>query len=269
MRKISERVRAYLSIISISFQNSSAYRLDTIFRILSSIISVIAYEALWKAIYISQGKIENIDLKMLTTHYVISLGLTTIFYYMGSDIPDQIISGDITTDLQKPVSFHLFQLFKTVGSILFDFIIIFIPTYIISYFFIGIIIPQSILNIILCIFSLILGFLIYFHISYLISLISFWIVKIDFIVQLKNALITIFSGVFLPIWFFPDKIKTICEYTPFKSIYYIPEMIYMGKIGGEEIILSFVKQLIWLVFFIILCKLVWKLGIKKITVAGG
>ncbi len=89
------------------------------------------------------------------------------------------------------------------------------------------------------------------------------------VMTIKNVFINVLSGSMIPLWFMPDVMRTVIGFTPFESIYFTPVQIYLGKIGGSDIILGFAKQIIWITALLLMGSVVWKKGQKKIVVQGG
>ena len=89
------------------------------------------------------------------------------------------------------------------------------------------------------------------------------------IVTIKNVIVNILSGTLLPLWFMPNALKKIIEFTPFESIYFTPVKIYLGELSGREIAISMAIQLVWIVLLWSVANIFWKKGVKKLVVQGG
>jgi ABC-2 type transport system permease protein len=160
-------------------------------------------------------------------------------------------------------------MFSAVGSNLFKLIAHFAPTLIFSCVFFRILPPKSLLSLILAIFSAVLGFCLLYSVSYIVSTTSFWITNVWSLSTLKNVLIGIFAGTMLPIWFMPKAIQNALRYTPFDVIYFAPVKIYLGQMSTGDLLFSYGKQIIWLGIFVLIGMILWRRGIRKITIAGG
>ena len=86
---------------------------------------------------------------------------------------------------------------------------------------------------------------------------------------LKGSIIKFFSGALIPLAFFPGVVRDIFELLPFASMVYKPTMIYMGKITGVNIALALGGQIIWILVFYALAKLLWYFAQKRLAVQGG
>jgi len=262
-------IGTYWKYGSLSFQNSMVYRLNTLVSIINTIISIFVYTAIWKSLYSGGSQPGDPDLPMVITHFVISLGLSTVLMNMMSDVPWKINSGDIASDLLRPVNFQLFLLAKTLGEISFKLLLQFLPACVLSFFVLGMLPPASGLHFLLFLFSLASGFLVYFLIDYLIALSAFWLHRVFFIQQFKGALITIFSGALFPIWFLPPMLQKMVAWTPFKYIYFIPVSIYLDSISMKEALTGIMIQWFWILLLFLIGEGIWKRGIRKLVIQGG
>ncbi len=261
--------RMYFEYAKKSFQNNIAYRVETLVSIFNTIITIFVYVAIWTALFKQKATVEGISLVSVSTHFVISLGLSTIFINMTSEVSRKIVSGDIANDLLRPISFFSLMLSKTVGIVTYRILLQFSPAFLISYFLLDIVLPFSIFHGLMFLISVVFGFLIYFLVDFMISVTAFWFHRIFFMQQIKNALLTVLSGALLPIWFLPHFLREIIKFAPFESIYFTPINIYLGHLDKGEIFLALGKQCFWIFILWIVCKILWNRGIKKLVIQGG
>ena len=85
----------------------------------------------------------------------------------------------------------------------------------------------------------IFGFLILALINFLVGLLAFSFQSIDGISRAKQNFIQLASGLMLPLAFFPDWLRNILEYLPFKMITDVPLRCYLGKINPTEAVRVF------------------------------
>lgn len=261
--------RMYIEYAKISFQNNIAYRVETLVSIFNTVITIFVYVAIWTSIFKQQGSVNGYQLSSVTTHFVISLGLSTIYINMTSEVSWKVVSGDIANDLLRPINYFLLMLSKSVGTVLYRVLLQLLPAFIISFLILDIKLPSSFIHLILFLVSIVLGFLVYFMVDFMISITAFWFHRVFFMMQIKNALMIILSGAMLPIWFLPDTLRGIIKFAPFESIYFTPINIYLAHIPIGEIALAIGKQCFWIVGLYFVCIALWNSGIKKLVIQGG
>ena len=262
-------MKRYLSFIKKSFIENTVYRLDYFLSILSGFIIILVLTSLWKAIYTHTQQIKEANLEEMVTYAVVATILSmTLRINLEFQIEDKIRTGNICFDLIKPVDFQLSSFANTMGSILFNFIMKGIPLYVISLIVFKIAIP-SYLNILGFGLSVFLSSIIFFLLSFITGMICFWTKLIWSYVMLKQVLVIFLSGMIIPLWFFPVPLKVIAVCLPFKTLYFLPTSIYIGKINGIEILLFLFQQFIWIVILIFAGRILWNKALRRISIQGG
>ena len=112
-------MRAYIEFTLKKFQNKMTYRLEFFMGIINTIITIVVFICIYRALYGSSAEIDGISFSMVATNFVISLGLSSVFSYNEMFLPDKINWGDITNEFLKPVNFKLRLLAENIGESLF------------------------------------------------------------------------------------------------------------------------------------------------------
>lgn len=259
----------YLAFAKKSFLGRSAYRFNHFMGILNTILRIFIFWEIYRALYGRQSEIDGITLTMVTTNFILSIGLDAVFYVNDYYLPSRIQSGSIATELLLPVSVHGRMLADNLGNALFQLFFHFVPAVAVSVLFIGIAVPAGPVMLLLFLFSALLGYGVLWTISFVAQMFSFWLINIWSIVTIKNAFINVLSGSMIPLWFMPDWMQGVIRFTPFSSIYFTPVQIYLGQLSLPEILRGFLIQLFWIVFLFSLGMFLWKKGQKKLVVQGG
>ena len=262
-------MRTYVEFALKKFQNKMAYRLEFFMGILNTVITIVVYLCIYKALYGDMQEVDGITFSMVATHFVISLGLSAAFEYNEMFLQDKVHDGSITNEFLKPVNFIFRLLSENVGEGLFKVIFNFIPAVIITLFYVKLCPPASTLHLIIMLVSVVLGYLILWLIGFIVQTWSFWLFSVWGIMTIKNVIVKILSGTLLPLWFMPQTLKNVIAFTPFESIYFTPIQIYLGEISGMELFIKLINQIIWIVILWLVAQVFWKKGIKKLVVQGG
>lgn len=262
-------VQKYWQFAAIKFRNNMAYRFEYIMGILDTLLSFVVYWSIYRALYGGAEEVGGVTFSMVATNFIISLGLNSAFARNEMFLQDKIKQGTIANELLKPVNFKLRMLFEDLGEGLFHVMFNFLPTALIAALFADLQAPSSARNLLLCMVSALLGYLVLWLISFIVQVWSFWLFSVWGLITMKNALIKILAGAFIPLWFMPDWLRQIIRFTPFDSIYFTPVQIYLGELQGAELLLHFARQVVWIVILYALGECFWRRGIKKLVVQGG
>ncbi|MBI4835951.1 MAG: ABC-2 family transporter protein [Candidatus Abawacabacteria bacterium] len=182
-------------------------------------------------------------------------------------IEEEIKSGVIAYSISKPYSFLLFHLASFVGKTLPLLVVnIFIGCFV-AWLLVGMIsIPAT--TLLLATLTVILGYLIEFIIFLFIGLLAFWLEDITPILWNYNKAQLIFSGLIMPVAFFPEGLRTIVEYLPFTQIYYAPSRLLVNF--DWVIFWHYTSiQLFWILFLGVGTYLFLRKAIKYVSINGG
>lgn len=262
-------MNTYLQFAVIKFRNNMAYRFEYLFGILNTLLFFVVYWSIYKALYGGADTVDGITFSMVTTNFIIVLGLNSAFSKNEMFLQDKIKQGTIANELLKPVNFKLRMLFEDLGEGFFRVTFNFLPIVIIAAFFAQLQTPSSILNLILCLVSVLLGYIVLWLISFIVQSWSFWLFNVWGLITIKNVFVNILAGAFIPMWFMPDWLRNFIKFTPFDSIYFTPVQLYLGELQGYEILINFARQIMWIIILYAIGELCWRKGIKKLVVQGG
>lgn len=262
-------MRTYVEFAFKKFQNKMAYRLEFFMGIVNTVITIVVYLCIYKALYGNLQEVGGITFTMVATHFMISLGLSGAFEYNEMFLQDKINDGSISNEFLKPVNFVYRLLAENMGEGLFKVIFNFFPAVIITGFYVKLSPPSSLPNLILMLLSVVLGYLILWLIGFIVQTWSFWLFSVWGIMTIKNVIVKILSGTLLPLWFMPEAVKKVIACTPFESIYFTPIQIYLGEINGMESLKKLLIQVLWIGILGIIAGIFWKNGTKKLVIQGG
>ncbi len=263
-------MRKYIEFTKKCFQRSLTYRINYFTSLSTHIVLVCIYIAIWSALYANKAQVEGISLKEMITYAVLSVMLSKLFITDNvREIQAKVRSGEIATDLMKPIDIQLYLFFSALGTAFFNILMIILPIVVISFLFLELLPPASFLLLLYCLIGLGLGFLIVVFIDFIIGMISFWTISTWGFNICKSTMILFFAGVYVPLWFFPEKLRLVAEFLPFRLICFLPLSIYLGKTSNQEILSALLQQLGWVIFFIVMGRLVLKAVVKKVTIQGG
>jgi ABC-2 type transport system permease protein len=212
---------------------------------------------------------EGISFGMVTTNFIIAQGLGSAFSLDDFAVQRKLWDGSIATELLKPTDFRSSLLALNLGDIQFKLLTTFSPSAVITALFIGILPPDGIMSVVYFAISVILGFAILWGLSSIVQMTAFWVMNVWSLSTLKNLLINVLAGGFLPLWFMPGFVRSFIRFTPFDTIYFAPVKIYLGLMDTNEIFMCYGKQILWFAILMVLSMFMWEKGKKRIIVQGG
>ena len=259
----------YLEFFRKAFQERYAYRFNLIVTALGSLLTLWAQVFIWMAL-LAGDSTEGINIASMLSYVIISaiimtLTSTTMSYQLGQKVQ----TGDIMMDFLRPISLKNYLFADNLGNNIFQVSFITLPAAIITGLIFGFEIPDSALNILLFLPSLVIGVLISFYFHYLVGLLAFWLETTWYIPFFTGALIQLFSGATIPLWFYPEWLYQITEWLPFRLIFFEPISILLGERQGLQLLTIFSFQVMWVGILWLVERFLWKRVQTKIVVNGG
>lgn len=262
-------MKRYLVYVRQSFLANAAFRFDTFMRIVDVCLKVFIFCCIYRALYGGRGEVDGITLAMVTTNFVLSIGLGAAFSLDEGYLPYRINNGSIGQELLKPICFRGILLASDIGNIVFNLLFQFLPAVVFVVCTVELLAPSSALALAAFLVSVALGFLVLWTLNFIFQAFSFWIINTWSLRTIKNVFVDVLSGAMIPLWFMPDWMQGFMRFTPFSSIYFEPVKIYLGQLAGSDILLSFLRQCGWIAILAVLGEAIWRRGIRKLVVQGG
>lgn len=263
-------VRIYAEFMRVGFVNTLAYRLRYYTGIVTYFIYVSIYYFIWKAIYEHSTKIEGFDFKQLLTYVAVGWIIRSFYYNnIDQEIAVQVMEGKLAMDLIKPVNTQLMYISQALGESIFRLALLTLPTAILLAIVFPIGLPAGVVNFAAFVVSGFLSFFIVAGINFCVGTFAIRLKSILGLLRAKYFLLELFSGLLIPISFFPDVFQKILAYMPFQYISYVPVLIYLGKLRGLEILKALAIQVFWVFALLGLGDLLWRWSSRKITIQGG
>ncbi len=262
--------RYYSGLVKLTLKEAFAYRVNFLFSFLVEFVPLIAFILLVKYIYSANNSISNYSFEKAITYYVFvrffSDAFTPVTWF---DITNDIRSGTLNFHISKPYSYfwHNFVVFyslKIVYYLVSCVVLLIISIFLRKHLFI----PHNLTTYFLFIISIFLSTILTFQISYIFSILSFWLINNSFIDNLFSLLFPFLTGVIIPLDIFPNVLQKIIFLLPTSYLIFLPSKIFLERYQFQSVIYSFGIIIVWILFLYIIIKILWIKGIKKYEAVG-
>jgi ABC-2 type transport system permease protein len=263
-------MKAFWAFTRQHFHATAIYRLDFWLRVASTPILMYGMRWIWTTLYTQRPGAFGISLQQMVTYAVLSIAIENLFYtgplYY---IARQVKSGAIDGDLLRPLDFHFHMLARSTGEMFFRIIVIALPAMLVGYFLLDLQLPATLQTGFMFVVALLLGYLVNFHLDFLLGTISTVTLDIHSIDWAFQATSRFFSGQFVPLWLFPGVLGTLANILPFRSMFSTPLSIYAGVLKEDAMMQALGFQLLWLSILLMLSRWLWERVQMRIVSQGG
>ncbi len=263
-------MRPYLALTKGAYMRWAVYRFSALFTLFSNLLYMVIVYFLWRNIYGSAASLHGMTFNQAFVYLTLASSMFNLFKtWTDWGISQSILNGSIVTDIIKPLDYQLQVLFRSAGSVLFNFTLISLPSVLLLLLAFKADIAWGI-GLLFFPVALTFAFLLSFTLDYTVGLTSFYTESLWGISMTKEIIVTLLSGALVPIQFFPEAAQNILRLLPFQAIYHIPlTMIITPNLELAEYLNFLGIQLFWLVVLFALSRLFYNRVSRVLFVNGG
>lgn len=266
----SRRAEAFLVLAEKTARTRLTYRLSTLLALLASAIAYSVILLVWLEVYRRNPNPGPLPLgKMLA--YLVTAFVASEMLSLAVDfrVLQRVRMGLIATDVIRPLGFVTFQMAQAVGD-LFVNVLFALPIFGVGLWLVGGgLLPPSPASALLGVVSGGLAFFVSFGMTFLIVQAIFILHSGYGVITAKVALHQVFSGLSAPLVMFPEGLRSVAVWLPFRHIIETPVSIWLGQASPMAIPGLLVGQALWGVALIAAGSLIFGAVLKRHQVQGG
>lgn len=274
------RLKTAWTILQICLEERLVYRGDFALGTLMRFLPIVTQVFLWYAIFEARGgeALGGYRYEEFVGYYLLTM-ISRAFSSMpglASGVARQIREGEIKKFLIQPVDLIGFLWLSRIAHKLAYYSVAIAPFALVFFicrsFFFGL--PENAATHSLPTFAvfavtLLLSFALGFFLEVCIGLLGFWLLEISSLLFVYMLFSFFLSGHMFPLDILPEPWSTLVEFMPLQYLAYFPAAVFLGKISGPELTQQLLILVAWLLFFIILARVMWLRGIQRYSAYGG
>lgn len=252
----------YGALLKFGWKRQIQYRAGMALRLAGDMLRLYVKGCIWLALL-------RDDFRETAAYTLASLMLLILTdTRISGELADRVRSGMIAVDLIRPVSLKWYFFFDQLGENLLRFLAegaVLIPAAVWLWK-----LPfPSVQSICFGSIAAALAVVLCYSIQYTAGLLVFWMKDGTYTRMMTDSLFTLFSGLSIPLWFYPPWLENICRYLPFRLTVYEPVCIWLGRYTDAECIRLVFLELGWLLVTAALQRAVWKRIGAVLGIQGG
>ena len=264
-------MRLYALVTRQAFRRYVTYRgamvggvtANTVFGIVSALIMT----AVWR----QRPVIGGYDLPDVLTYVFLGQAMIGPMALMtvAIDIPARIRSGDIGTDLFRPIDFQAYWLAQDLGRAAFGVLGRSIVPSVVGALAFDLRVPADPRRWAALVVAVALGVLVSFALRYLVAMSAFWLLDERGVAGLASAVGVFFGGMTVPLVLFPGWLGDLARALPWASLVQVPADAFLGKRTGARLLEAYLLEAAWAAGLLALGRLVTARARHKVVAQGG
>lgn len=264
---------AFNAIFKIRFMLGLQYRMAAIAGIVTQLFFGFIFVMVFSAFYESGSSSLAFTYTQAVTYLWLGQGLLSLLPWNGDrEIQGMIRNGDMAYEFARPLDLYNYWFSRILAGRLAPTLLKSFPMFIVTglmlrnpYRLSG---PQSGQAFLLFMVSMTGAVLLGCAISNIIT-ISILFTLGDGLDRFFPAIVTLFSGMIIPLPLFPDWLQPLIRFLPFGDLVDTPYKYYLGIYRYHHLPYTLLHQLAWLIGFVLLGRFMIDQARKRIVVQGG
>ena len=263
-------MKKYLYIYKATLVENLNFITNILLGFINFFVMMFVFLNLWEYIYSDNTQVINGYTMQQMIWYVL---ITEVLWFgsrnkiLTQEISQDIKTGNIAYNINKPYNYVLYIVSKHLGEITIKLIMFIMVGIIIGVSFVGPIQNFNIMNVPFILLTVIFGVIINSILRIAISIISFWIEDSTPFHWVYDKMILVIGTLF-PIEMFPEFIRPIIKCTPIFVVTYGPAKLIID-FSMKSFMNIFIAQILYLVISISIVSILYNKGVKKLNVNGG
>jgi len=235
-------------------------------------VQIVLVASLWHGLYARTGTTAGLDRGQAVTYAVLAVlssRIRELDQYSGRDTVQQHVHyGTIVYWWMRPMPPRRYYALRALGEQLYGFAWA-LAGYAVC-LAVGVVEPPESAAVAgVFALSLLLGQWVLYYIMLVIDQWCFWALRNGAALLILVFAQNLLSGVYAPLWFFPDWFVTLSSYLPFQATLSVPLSLYIGRIPLSDAGFQLAVQAGWVAVLALLTRFLWARAARRVVAQGG
>jgi len=254
------------------YRRYAAYPGATAAGLFTNIFFGLLISSILLAVYDQRDEVGGYDVSDALAYVWLAQGMLAVVASFGpswSELALRVRSGDVATDLYRPVDLQRALFAQDVGRAAYQALWRALPQFVLGALLYEITAPADPLRWLAFGLSVCIAIVVSFAIRFIVNLTAFWLLDYRGPQVLALAVTHLLSGLIIPLSFFPEPFGDIARALPFAAMLQAPIDIYVDEPLGGSTLGVLLLQAFWAATLILAGRVVLAAGTRKLVVQGG
>ena len=243
----------------------AAYPLATVAGMFTNTIFGFLQAYILLAVYRHRTNVGGYDSRdTLTYVWLVQALLMTVYAFGWQELALRVRDGSIASDLSRPLNPQRYWLAFDLGRAPYHFIFRGIVPFVVGALIFRLHYPSP-LDAVVFLVSVLLAVVASLGFRFLYNLAAFWVLDVRGVMMVALTISLFFSGMIMPLTFFPAWLRDLARALPFASFLQTPVDVWLGQYHAWEVGL----QILWAVVLLALGQLALRRATQRVVVPGG
>lgn len=263
-------MRLYWEVARRGFSRYASYRAATLAGLFTNIMFGFMRGYVLLAVLRTRPEVGGFDATDTITYVFLTQGMLAVIMLWGySEVAMRVRTGDIATDLTRPLDVEGWYLSQDLGRAAYHLFSRGIPPFLVGAAFFALRLPEHAVTVVVFGASLFLAVCVSFALRFLANLTAFWLLDSRGVSAAYGLTANLLSGFLVPVAFFPGWLETLARASPFPSMIQVPIEVFLEKTTGVDVLGVLAMQAFWALALLGLGRWTLAAATRRLVVQGG
>ena len=265
-------MRLYFEIARRGFRRYAAYPGATFAGLFTNTFFGFLIAYVFLAVFRERDQVGGYSAPDTVTYVWLAQALLSVVASFGAswqELALRVRSGDVVTDLRRPVDVQMGLLAEDAGRALHQLFFRAVPPFLVGALAFDLVAPDEVTRWLLFAVSVSLAVVVSFGVRFLVNLSAFWLLDYRGPMMLAMVVSHLFSGLIVPLVFLPDGLEAVARALPFASMLQTPIDVFLGELAGARLAGALALQCVWAASLLLAGRAVLAAGTRKLVIQGG
>lgn len=261
---------AYLAVFSARFRELLQYRTAALAGLATQVFFGLVKAMFFEAFYRTSSAHQPMTYDEVVTYIWLGQALLMLIPFRFDDeVMQKVRDGNVVYELAKPVDLYALWFARAVALRTAPMLLRAVPMAVLAALWFGLGPPASAACAAAFAASLCAAALLAASITALVSISLFWTVSGTGFARAIPVVIWVFSGIVIPLPFYPDWAQRAIEFLPFRGMIDVPFRLYLGHLPPEAALREVGVQLTWTLALVVSGRVLLRRGLRRLETFGG
>lgn len=264
-------MRPLIAIVSARFRLLLQYRAAALAGLTTQVVFGLILMMVYQAFYQSGAVGEQpLSIGQVVTYVWLGQALLAILPWNGDpEIRALVRSGGVAYELLRPVDLYTYWFARAVALRTAPTLLRAVPMVILAMALFGMKPPADAGSAFGFAIVMVGTLAMSCAITVLVGVTLMWTISGEGIIYLLPSVVTLLSGMLVPIPLFPEWAQPILEFLPFSALVDAPYRVYLGDTPFSELGAVVLHQWVWIAVMVLAGRILLQRGLKRMVVQGG